>query len=147
MGVTQNSNMMILCQKTKDYLNKNKKQFLDFVVKGLSSGNVVKAAEALLPFDNFVCAKLSFVDENSQIKSMGFTLMRMELEPATYSLGISIEISDSEFNDEVAKTMFITAFHTMEELKDYSLSKDFSNHVTEVFEAQIERCFYPGSNN
>ena len=147
MGVNQNSNMMILCQKTKDDLNKNKKQFLDFVVKGLSSGNIVKAAEALLPFDKFVTAKLNFVDENSQIKSMGFTLMRMELEPATYSLGISIEISDSEFNDEVAKTMFITAFHTMEELKNYSMSVEFSKHVSEVFEAQIEDCFYSQKNN
>lgn len=147
MDTNQNSNTMIQCQKTKDAFNKNKKNYLEFVAKSLGNQDIEQAAEALLPFDKFVTAKLSFVDENSQIKSMGFTLMRMELEPATYSLGISIEISDSEFNDEVAKTMFITAFHTMEELKDYSLSKDFSNHVTEVFEAQIERCFYPGSNN
>ena len=125
----------------------NMNDYYDPRLKEYRLSLIEKAAEALLPFDKFVTAKLNFVDENSQIKSMGFTLMRMELEPATYSLGISIEISDSEFNDEVAKTMFITAFHTMEELKDYSLSKDFSNHVTEVFEAQIERCFYPGSNN
>lgn len=142
MGVSLKSNMMIQCQKTKDALNKNKKEFLDFVVKGLSSGNIVKAAEALLPFDNFVCAKLSFVDEASLIKSLGFSLMRMEVEPSTFSLGISIEISDSKFNDGIAQTMFVTAFHTLEELKNYSMSADFSKHVSEVFEAQIEDCFY-----
>lgn len=147
MGVTQNSNMMILCQKTKDDLNKNKKQFLDFVVKGLSSGNVVKAAEALLPFDNFVCAKLSFVDEESQIKSLGFSLMRMEVEPSTFSLGISIEVSGSKFNGGIAQTMFVTAFHTLEELKNYSMSVEFSKHVSEVFEAQIEDCFYSQKNS
>ena len=80
MDTNQNSNTMIQCQKTKDAFNKNKKNYLEFVAKSLGNQNIEKAAEALLPFDKFVTAKLNFVDENSQIKSMGFTLMRMELE-------------------------------------------------------------------
>ena len=147
MEITEKSVEMILCQKEKDAVKKNKKEFLNFVAKSLDSGSIAKASEALLPFDNFVSAKQYFVDESSLIRSMGFSLMRMEMEPSTFSLGISIEICGGSYNNKTNSTLFITAFKTMTQLSEYVRSDGFSSTVTEYFESEIDKSFFPGSKN
>ena len=143
MEVTENTIAMILCQKEKDVVEKKKKEFLNFVVKSLDSKSIAKASEALLPFDNFVSAKQCLVDESSLIRSMGFSLMRMELEPSTFSLGINIEICGGTYNNKTNSTLFITAFKTMTQLSEYVRSDSFSSTVTEYFESEIDKSFYP----
>ena len=98
------------CQRAKDAANKNMKKYLDFVAKSLDNRRIENAVASLLPFDNVISARLHFVDDASQVKSMGFSIMRMELNPATYSLGISIEISKGEYNSSANPTIFLTAF-------------------------------------
>lgn len=147
MEITVNSAAMILCQKAKEAVNKNKKEFLDFVIKSIDSESIAKASEALLPFDNFVSAKQCYVDESPLIKSMGFSLMRMELEPSTFSLGISIEICGGTYNNKINSTLFITAFKTMPQMSEYVRSDSFSSAVTEYFESEIDKCFFQKDNN
>lgn len=143
MEITEKSVEMILCQKEKDAVAKSKKDFLNFVVKSLDSESISKASEALLPFDNFVSAKQCFVNESSLVRSMGFSLMRMELEPSTFSLGISIEICGGTYNNKTNSTLFITAFKTMTQLSEYVKSDGFSSTVTEYFESEIDKSFFP----
>lgn len=138
--------MMHQCQKAKDAVNKNKKKFLDFVAKSLGNKRIENAAASLLPFDNVISARLHFVDDASQVKSMGFTVMRMELTPATYSLGINIQISEGEYNTSASPTIFLTAFQPLERLKEYVKGQKFSLQVTEVFDSQIDNSFYPTNN-
>lgn len=138
--------MMHQCQKAKDAVNKNKKKYLDFVAKSLGNKRIENAAASLLPFDNVISARLSFVDDASQVKSMGFSVMRMELTPATYSLGISIEISEGEYNTSASPTIFLTAFQPLEQLREYVKGQKFSLQVTEVFDSQIDNSFYPCNN-
>lgn len=147
MEVTENTIAMILCQKEKDVVEKKKKEFLNFVVKSLDSKSIAKASEALLPFDNFVSAKQCFVDESSLIRSMGFSLMRMELEPSTFSLGISIEICGGTYNNKTDSILLITAFKTMTQLSEYVRSDGFSSTVTEYFESEIDKSFYSKNKN
>jgi len=135
------------CQKAKDAVNKNKKKYLDFVAKSLDNRCIENAAASLLPFDNVISAQLRFVDDASQVKSMGFSVMRMELTPASYSLGISIEISKGEYNSSSNPKIFLTAFQTLEQLREYVKSEVFSSTVIEYFESEIDKCFFPKDNN
>ena len=138
--------MMHQCQKTKDAVNQNKKKYLDFVAKSLDNRRIENAVASLLPFDNVISARLRFVDDTSLVKSMGFSVMRMELTPATYSLGISIEISEGEYNAGTNPTIFLTAFQPLEQLREYVKGRNFAIQVTEVFDSQIESSFYPSNN-
>ena len=135
------------CQKAKDDVNKSKKKYLDFVAKSLENRHIENAAASLLPFDNVISARLHFVDDASQVKSMGFSVMRMELTPATYSLGISIEISKGEYNSSANPTIFLTAFQPLEQLREYVKSEVFSSTMIEYFESEIDKCFFPKDNN
>ena len=74
---------------------------------------------------------------------MGFSVMRMELTPATYAFGISIEISKGEYNSSANPTIFLTAFQPLEQLREYVKGRDFSLQVTEIFDSQIDNSFYP----
>ena len=139
-------NTMKACQQTKAFANQNMKVYLDFAVKTLGDAEFVKSAMALLPFDNFADARLRFMDASSQVKSMGFSVMRMELIPATYSLGISIEISEGEYNTSASPTIFLTAFQPLEQLREYVKGQKFSLQVTEFFDSQIDNSFYPSNN-
>ena len=134
------------CQRAKDAVSKNKKKYLDFVSKSLENRRIENAAASLLPFDNVISARLRFVDDASQVKSMGFSVMRMELTPATYSLGISIEISEGEYNSSVNPTIFLTAFQPLEQLREYVKGENFSIQVTEIFDSQIDNIFYPSND-
>ena len=142
MEMTENSVGMILCQKAKDAVNRQKKDYVEFVVKSLNSDSVANASEALLPFDNFVCARQHYVDRASLIESMGFFLMRMGLEPATFSLGISFEIKEGSCNKRAKSMVFITACKTYDKLKQFVESDDFSKQMSETFEQQIDKCFF-----
>ena len=133
------------CQKAKDAVNKNKKKYLDFVAKSIDNRRIENAAASLLPFDNVISVRLRFVDDASQVKSMGFSVMRMELTPATYSFGISIEISEGEYNSAATPTIFLAAFQPLEQLREYVKGRNFSLQVTEIFDSQIDNSFY--SNN
>ena len=146
METTKEITMMHQCQRTKDAVSKNKRKYLDFVVKSLDNKRIDNAAASLLPFDNVISARLRFVDDTSLVKSMGFSVMRMELTPATYSLGISIEIGKGEYNAGTNPTIFLTAFQPLEELREYVKGQNFAIQVTEVFDSQIDNCFYPTDN-
>lgn len=135
------------CQKAKDAVNRNKKKYLEFVAKSLDNRHIEDAAASLLPFDNVISARLHFVDDASQVKSMGFSVMRMELTPASYSLGISIEISKGEYNSSANPTIFLTAFQPLEQLREYVKSEVFSSTMIEYFESEIDKCFFSKDNN
>ncbi len=143
METSKEITMMHQCQKAKDAVNKNKKKYLEFVAKSLDNRHIEDAAASLLPFDNVISARLHFVDDASQVKSMGFSVMRMELTPATYSLGISIEISEGEYNSAANPTIFLTAFQQLGQLREYVKGENFSIQVTEIFDSQIDNSFYP----
>ena len=147
MKTSKEITMMHQCQKAKDAVNKNKKKYLDFVAKSLDNRRIENAAASLLPFDNVISARLRFVDDSSQIKSMGFSVMRMELTPATYSLGISIEISEGEYNSAANPTLFLAAFQPLEQLREYVKGKNFSSTVSDYFESEIDKSFFQESNN
>lgn len=143
MESTIEQNTMKVCQQTKAFASQNMKDYLDFAVKTLSDVEFVKSATALLPFDNFADARLRFMDASSQVKSMGLSLMKNELEPAKYSLGVSIELAGDDGNENTDTTAFILAGRTFDELKEFVGRDQFAKEASQQFEQLIEEYFYP----
>lgn len=143
MESTIEQNTMKVCQQNKAFVSQNMKDYIDFAVKTLDDGEFVKSATALLPFDNFADARLRFMDGSSRVKSMGLSLMKNELEPAKYSLGVSIELAGDDRKENIETTAFIIAGRTFDELKEFVGSDQFAKDARQQFEQLIEGHFYP----
>ena len=129
------------CQQTKDAVNGNKKEYVEFVARCLDNEEFLKTVSELLPFDNVAQAKLKIVDDDSPVKSLGLSIMRMEPESPLFSLGISLELVGGEENKAVNTTIFISACRTLEELREFVKTDAFSMQVKENYEKQIEKSF------
>lgn len=143
MESTIEQNTMKACQQTKSFISQNIKDYLDFAVKILDDEEFIKSAMALLPFDNFADARLRFMDASSQVKSMGLSLMKNELEPAKYSLGVSIELVGNDGKENIDTTAFIIAGRTLNDLKEFVGSDQFAKDARQQYEQLIEGYFYP----
>lgn len=129
------------CQQTKDVVNGSRKEYVEFVARCLDNKDFIKAVNKLLPFDNVAQAKLKIVDDDSPVKSLGLSIMRMEPESPLFSLGISLELVGGEENKAVNTTIFISACRTLEELREFVKTDAFSMQVKENYEKQIEKSF------
>lgn len=129
------------CQQTKDAVNGNKKEYVEFVARCLDNEEFLKTVSELLPFDNVAQAKLKIVDDDSPVKSLGLSIMRMEPESPLFSLGISLELVGGEENKAVHTTIFTSACRTLEELREFVKTDAFSMQVKENFDKQIEESF------
>lgn len=134
---------MKACQQTKAIISQNMKDYLDFAVKTLDDEEFVKSATVLLPFDNFADARLRFMDDSSRVKSMGLSLMKNELEPARYSLGVSIELTGDDGKENNETTAFIIAGRTLDELREFVGSDQFAKEARQQLEQLVEGYFYP----
>lgn len=118
----------------KKVIDENKLAFIDFVKKCLDTEEFINCVNALLPFDKFAQAKLRIVNDASRVKSLGMSIMRIEFEPALFSLGINIEIVEREHGCSQNQTVFVSACQSMDDLRRYAKSDDFATAVTEHFE-------------
>lgn len=143
MESTIEQNTMKACQQTKSFISQNMKDYLDFAVKILDDEEFIKSAMALLPFDNFADARLRFMDASSQVKSMGLSLMKNELEPAKYSLGVSIELVGNDGKENIDTTAFLIAGRTINDLKEFVGNDQFAKDARQQYEQLIEGYFYP----
>ena len=116
--------------------------FQDIVNKTINSENFSKSAAALLPFDKFAGKRIRFMSDNVIVKSMGVALMKMELEPARFSLGVSIEIANEKENDNTETTIMVLAGKSYNEIIEYVKSKKFLDVAKAQFEQQIENFCY-----
>jgi hypothetical protein len=143
MEPTIESMAMYRCQRTKESVYRNRKDFFEFVPRVLNHEETVKAINSVLPFDNVVNAQLRIVDGTSQIKSIGISVMRMELEPATFSLGITVEIFGSRYNKAASATEFVIGCQPIEKIQDYVKGEEFARQTLKTFDQLVEDCFYP----
>lgn len=133
---------MVSCSDMKSFVAEKTPTFCKFVSASLRNKSIIQALNALLPFDHLVKASLLFVNEDVRIKSMGIALMRIDMEPAIFSFGISIEVDGSDINQAIGNTEFLVACMTLEQLQAYVDTMDFSKSVTKFFENEIDRSYY-----
>ena len=95
MASTLEAKELDICQQTKDSVRSMMGRYLAFVGLCLYDEGYIETMENLLPFDHFARAKLILRGEESKIKSLGVSVMRMDFEPSVFSLGISIILYNS----------------------------------------------------
>lgn len=133
--------MMQVCQETKNSAYGILELFLHDVAICLDHEKYVNAINSLQPYKDCVRIKQENKYDQSLVKSMEFSIMRMEFEPSVFSLGIGLEIAEGKYNDVVAIKVLEPTFRTMEELSDYVQSEPFIAQVWEDFEKQIDISF------
>ena len=140
MEPTIGTQPMWTSQQTKDVVNDNLEDFVEFVTICLDNEDFVKRMKVLLPFDNVIQAWLKIYD-TSPVQKLGVSIMRMDFLPSIFSLGVSIDMIANKINKAINSTIFITAGKTLEELREYAKSENFSVQIKEGFEKQINISF------
>ncbi len=130
-------------QQAKDIVYNIVKEFSEYVAKFLDDDGFVDAANNLLPFDKCVQSKMKMEDDTTILKTIGLSIMRMELDPPLFSLGVNIEIAGSEGNGATDTTIFIAACRTIEELRAYVRTEDFVKQTKENIDKKIKRHILP----
>lgn len=128
-------------QQAKRIVNNRAKEFVEFVARCLDDDDFEDAMNNLLPFDKCVQSKMKMEDETPIVKSMGLSIMRMEIDPPLFSLGVNIEIADRGGNGTTNSTTFMVACKTIEELREYVQTDEFVGLAQVNFEKQINECF------
>lgn len=140
MEVTREESAYKVLQ-TKRIISNQIKEYIEFVSKCLDNDDFVDAMNELLPFDNCVQSRMKVADDTSVVKSMGLSIMRMEIDPPLFSLGVSIEIADRGGNGTTNSTTFMVACKTIEEFREYVQTDEFVGLAQVNFEKQINECF------
>ena len=140
MEVTREESAYKVLQ-AKRIVSNQLKEYIEFVSKYLDNDDFVDAMNELLPFDNCVQSWMKVAGDTSVVRSMGLSIMRMEIDPPLFSLGVSIEIADRGGNGTTNSTTFMVACKTIEELREYVQTDEFVGLVQVNFEKQINECF------
>ena len=140
MEVTREESAYKVLQ-AKRIISNQIKEYIEFVSKCLDNDDFVDAMNELLPFDKCVQSRMKVADDTSVVKSMGLSIMRMEIDPPLFSLGVSIEIADRGGNGTTNSTTFMVACKTIEEFREYVQTDEFVGLAQVNFEKQINECF------
>lgn len=120
MNNSKENNSSIEC------LQQNVDKFVAFVNQVLNDNKFIERLDRLLPFDNMANATMNL--RLNVIKSIGFSLMRMDIVPALYSLAITLAInSDGEKTRKYS--VFIVACKTIKSIQDFVNKKEFRDKV------------------
>lgn len=112
MNNSKENNSSIEC------LQQNVDKFVAFVNQVLNDNKFIERLDRLLPFDNMAKATMNL--SLNVIKSIGFSLMRMDIVPALYSLAITLAInSDGEKTRKYS--VFIVACKTIKSILEFNL--------------------------
>ncbi len=125
-------------QLSKSIINNRVHEFIKFVVRCLDDDDFVDTMNKLLPFDKCIQSKMKIEDDASIVRNMAISIMRMEIEPPRFSLGVSLDFAVSVCDEVTNSTTFIAACKTIEELKTYVQNEDFMRSAVESFEKQID---------
>ena len=132
-----------IVQQAKDIVNSKIKEFTEHAARCFDDDDFVDAMNNLLPFDKCVQSKMKRADDCAILKSLGLSVMRMEIDPPLFSLGVSMEIAGSKGNEATNSTIFIAACRTIEELRAYVRTEDFVKQTIENLGIQIDRLISP----
>ena len=130
-------------QQAKSIVSNRAKEFTEYVAKCLDDDDFVDAMNNLLPFDKCLQSKMKIEHEATILKSLGLSVMRMELDPPRFSLGVSMEFDGSKENEATNSTVFIAACRTIEELRAYVRTEDFVKQSKDNIDKQIDNLYNP----
>lgn len=111
--------------------------FVAFVKETLHDQAFQNTMKSLLPFDGFAHAKMDVHDnEICDLKQLGISIMRMDIDGENYSLGITIQKAEKNV------TVFITACKSLQELQKMADAQSFMEKVRSYVEEQLKADAY-----
>ncbi len=107
-------------------LQQNVDKFVEFVNQMLNDDKFIEGLDRLLPFDNMANATMNL--SLKVIKSIGISIIRMDIVPALYSLAITLAINSDD--KKIRKySVFIVACKTIKSIQDFVNKKEFRDKV------------------
>lgn len=132
--IAVNKNDMVRFLNTTDrvhiFLRDQIEAYVKFVNQVINDEDFLKSVEKLLPFDGMAGVSMTVLPEKQVLKKMGVMIMRMDFEPALFSLAVSIMINrgKEQLQEHI---IFLTACKTIVELQNYVKGSEFRLQVTE----------------
>ena len=94
-------------------------------------------------YDGNLRASLSLEGKSTLIKSMGIIVIRIEKDPPLFCLGVSIELSQGEYNKGGSLVTFISACLSHDGLLSFVQSASCADNAQHQFKDYVKTCFYP----
>ncbi len=134
------------CLQVKQFIADNIRKYAGFAQSFLKQMETKEATQQLLPFDGTLQEYMRFLDSESMLNNLGISLMKMDLKPNLYSLGISFEIKNESSDKGHETIIWITACKTIEELETFVCTDDFQTESLFQFNNQVDSYFFPTNN-
>ena len=113
-------------------------EYVEFACHVLHNEDILVALDKMTPFDETAQATKQ-VDANGMgIETMGLAIMRMDFEPNSYSLGITVEVKDADGHVQ-EHISFLEACKTVEELQMRVEEESFKEDVFAIFADKVSR--------
>lgn len=104
------------------------RKYVEFAGQALHDKAYLDCAKRLLPFDGMAHAFMYVFPNDSEVRKMGVIVMRMNIEPPLYSLGVTTMILQKH-NSPIEKVKFLKAWKFIEELQEYVKEDGFRDQV------------------
>lgn len=132
--------------KARVFLHNQIEEYVEFVNQVINDEDFLRCIRELLPFDKMANASMTILPEKQMIRKMGVNVMRMDFEPALFSLAVSITVDtwEGQLQEYI---FFLTACKTITELQDYVKGSLFREQVTEQFSKKIPENYHNKYNN
>lgn len=134
---------MRCCQLTQQAVHDYMDDFVDYAQRFLADPEVRDAASQSLPFDGGIEGCVRFINGGCIVKEMGIHLMRMDLEPEIYSMGVVLILDECQFSEEKKYVAYISACLTIEGNLSLVNEPKFREDAEAIFRSRIEEYFYP----
>lgn len=118
---------------TSKYLQKSVEDYAVFVCQVLHDEAFLVELNRAMPFDKMVHAAKNMGMNSLNIKKMGISVMRMDIEPPLYSLAVTLMFKDSDGLMQ-NHSIFINACKTIEELQQLTAEDSFKKEVLTLCE-------------
>ena len=118
---------------TSKYLQKSVEDYAAFVCQVLHDKAFLVELNRAMPFDKTIHATKNMGMNSLNIKKIGISVMRMDIEPPLYSLAVTLMFKDSDGLMQ-NHSIFINACKTIEELQQLTAEEDFKKEVLTLCE-------------
>lgn len=117
--------------------------FVDYAKRFLADPEARAAARQSLPFDDGVEGCVRFINDGCIIDEMGVHLMRMDLDPEVYSMGLVLTLKESRFHDEKKYVVYTNACLSLDDALALVNEPSFRDEAELTFRRCVEDYFYP----
>ncbi len=116
----------------KSFVIRNIDTYHNFVRETMGNPQFIHRLNLLLPFDRVAEAWIRFLDNQSMVRGMGISVMKMDMEQELLAFGATIELGNNGHERQIITSM-LCGGRTLEELRAYFDDNSCSEHIIMQF--------------